>query len=319
MKSNPILNSVSLALLMLFFMTACNKDEDTNNSNKSGDVEISITDAPIDDPSIVSTFITVKGVELDGTRFNFDSEVQFDIMAYQRGETKILFDEKIQTGTYSDISLILLAGEFNNQPACYVQTKDGVKHDLFTGIGGEVKFDVDASSFKVEESTKARIILDFNVRNAIRVSSNTGTDKYNFNTEYNTIIRGENISSTLIVSGKVSDPLNLGDDRVVAYLYVKGEFDKAKETSISGSNGIMFENALCSDVVDGSGNFEFNFVTKNNYEVVLVSYENNDNDSELEVKGFLTTNLLGLLGVDINALAGTNVNTNITITGFLLI
>lgn len=319
MKANPNLNAVSLVLFMMLLMTACNKDEGTDNTKKTGDFELSITDAPVDDPGIKSTIITVTGIELDGTRFNFDNEVQFDIMAYQRGDTKVLFDEKIQTGTYSDLALILKAGELNNQPACYLETKDGIKHDLFTGISGEVKFDVKTADYKVDENTKSRIVMDFNLRNAIRQSVNSGADKYNFNSDYSDIIRAENISTTLKVSGKVSDPLDLGGDRIVAYLYVKGEFDKTTETSISGSNGIMFENALCSDAVDASGNFEFNFITKNNYEVVLVAYENNDSDSELEVKGFLTTNLLGILGIDINAQAGTNINTNMAITGFLLI
>ena len=317
MKTIPFLKSVSLALFfMSFIFIGCNDDDDPSGEAK-GNLELSITDAPIDDPEIKATFITVTGVELDGTRFNFDNEVKFDIMAYQRGDTKVLFDEEIHTGTYNDLVLVLMAGENDNQPASYVETKDGMKHDLFSGISGEVKFDVNAKSYAVTEGNSTNLVLDFNVRNAIRHSSNTGEDKYNINSDFSSIIRAEPVNNTLVVSGKVLDPLKLGGKSIVAYLYVKGDFDKEDETSVSGSSGIMFEHALASDMVDGSGNFEFHYVPSKTYEVVLVGYENIDSDSELEVKGFLTTNILGVLGVEINALGGSNINTNITVTGFL--
>ncbi len=315
MKLNSIFGQL-LVVLFIFALIACNK-EDNSSENAKGEVEISITDAPVDDPGIKSTVITVTGLELDGTRFNFDNEVQLDIMAYQRGNTKILFTEEIQAASYSSLALILKAGEKNGHPACFVETKDGVKHDLFTGIGGEVKFNTSTKTIKVMEGSKTSIVLDFNVRNAIRYSTNTGSDKYNFNADFDSIIRAENTSTSKVISGKVADPLSLGGSRIVAYLYVRGEFNKQVETSVSGSNGIMFENALSSDAVDASGNFSFHFIPSQKYEIVLVGYENIDSDSEYEVKGFLTTNILGSLGIEIDALASGNVNTNLTITGFL--
>ena len=107
-------------------VVACNKD----NTSSPGQVNFEVTDAPFDDAEIQAVFVTVAAIKVDGKAIdNFNGKATFDIASYQRGQTKSLGNTNLQSGTYSNVMLVLdnNTDQSGSSPGCYVLTKSGQK------------------------------------------------------------------------------------------------------------------------------------------------------------------------------------------------
>ena len=123
-------SSLNKALIFIFFclsFTFCKKD--STSSGSMGNVSYEITDSPCDDPNVQGVFVTVVAIKVDGKAISNFSKTTIDLAAYQRGSTKVIGNTDLQSGTYSNITLVLdnTADQNGTAPGCYILTKSNEK------------------------------------------------------------------------------------------------------------------------------------------------------------------------------------------------
>jgi hypothetical protein len=300
---NKFRNLIVLILLSLLFVQ-CDEIPMNNTDDETGEFVLEITDAPVDNSNIKATMVTFTAVELDGERFDFESDITVDIMAYQNGETFTLWNEEIEAKSYSDIKLVLNNTEEANgeKPGCYVERTDGSKDDLNVDGSAETFITVSKTDDPmVEENGTMRTVIDFDLRKSI-TSEDTDENDFSFSSSLNSSLRLVQKDESASISGKVTDNLGMADDKVVAYAYVKGEYNKSSETS--GEEKSYFSNATASASVDASGNYVIPFLEKDEYEVIFVSYEQDSSSGKTEATTILSTSLDltgSILGIEVDA------------------
>lgn len=313
---------VSTLLLLLVFFTQCKKDD---SAQPMGSASIEITDGPIDDTNVKGTFVTVTAVKVDGKEISGFSKQTIDLMAYQHGNTKLLGTTELESGTYSEVTLVLdyEKDASGNSPGCYVLTDDNTKHSLQATSSTTSEVKASTGNFEVKEGSTTNIVLDFDLRKAIRhEDAPQATDQYDFvsEAELRSSVRFVTKSETGKVSGKCTDNLGLAGDKIVVYAYKKGSFEKQAEMQGQGASQITFSHAETSASVDAQGNYTLAFLEAGNYELHFFGYEDKDNDGQMEIKGELELSLLGNLGLNLNNLsvaANANVSLTVSVLGLL--
>ena len=322
---NLMLNAMLLLALTMTF-TNCTEDgnDDPNNIEVRGSAQFEITDAPIDDTSVQGAFVTVTAVKVDGEVIsNFSGSQTIDLLAYQNGDTKLLGMGELEAGTYSNVTLMLdhETDANGNSPGCYILTTDNKKHSLKSSASAVSEITINSGDFTVEENNTTNIVLDFDVRKAVKKQDNASDDdKFDFVTEaeLKTSVRMVKKDNSGKVKGSANDMLGVAGDRIVVYAYKKGTFNQDVETQGQGSSNIMFKNAETSAVVNASGEYNLSFLEEGEYELHYVGYEDEDNDGTMEAKGMLQVNALtslDLLGFQLDARA--DVSVDVTVIGIL--
>ena len=101
-KNLKLLVSMSCLILIL---AACNEDDAAPRN--MGSVQFEITDAPIDDASVKSVFVTVADIKVDGQSISGFNKTTIDVLAFQNGNTSFLADTELEAKTYTDLTLVL--------------------------------------------------------------------------------------------------------------------------------------------------------------------------------------------------------------------
>src|SRR5258706_11649969 len=96
MKMNIRKGSSVVFIFVVALFTSCNKDEPSG----TGQVEIQVTDAPTDDASVKSVFVTVTEVRVDGTAISGFTKQTIDLKAYQDGNVKSIGTTTLTTGAH---------------------------------------------------------------------------------------------------------------------------------------------------------------------------------------------------------------------------
>ncbi|MBI1226741.1 MAG: DUF4382 domain-containing protein [Bacteroidetes bacterium] len=309
-------------LLLLVFFTQC-KDDDS--ASPKGSATIEITDGPIDDTNVKGAFVTVTSVKVDGAEISGFSKQTVDLMAYQNGSTKTLGTIDLESGTYSDITLILdyEKDASGNSPGCYVLTQDNTKHSLQATSSTTSELKISNGSFDVKEGSTTNLVVDFDLRKAIRHEDTPqATDEYDFvsEAELQNSIRFVAKAETGKIAGKCNDNLGMAGDKIVVYAYAKGDFNKQTEVQGQGTSQITFKNAVTSAAVDAQGNYTLSFLESGDYELHFFGYQDSNSDGQLELMSELELNLLGNLGIDLNNVsvgAGANISLSVNIIGLL--
>jgi hypothetical protein len=304
----------------LVFFTNC-KDDDDGSPDATGAVQFEITDGPIDDANITGAFVTISAIEVDGETLNLASNQTIDLMAYQSGQTKILGTMDLETDTYNEVKLVLDCGAdtSGNSPGCYVLTKDGTKHNLLVGSNSTLDLEVETGSFEVMDSATTQVVLDFDLRKAIRYQDNPqNDDSFDFVTEdeLEDAVRIVSKANAGKIEGSVADNLGVAGDRIVVFAYEKGAFDKTEEIKGQGASEIQFKNAVASTSADAQGDFTLAFLEEGDYEIHAFAYEDSNSDGEMELLGELSLDLVGSTGLDLNDI---NIGGNGTVTVTLLV
>ncbi|RMF31446.1 MAG: DUF4382 domain-containing protein [Bacteroidetes bacterium] len=310
---------VMAALGAMFLFTQCS-DDDALQSH--GQVQFEITDAPIDDAQVQGAFVTVSEVRVDGQPFGgFSGKQTIDLLAYQNGQVKSLGLGELEAGTYNNVTLVL---DFEqdadgNAPGCYVLTDDNVKHDLSANAQTANEITIQSQPFTVEENGRTNLVIDFDLRKAIKRESSGSSSKYAFVTsaELNSALRWTEKESSGQVEGNCQNSFQYAD-KVVVYAYQKGTFDKPVEMSGQGASNIEFKNAVTSATVDAQGNFTLSFLPEGEYELVFAAYEDSDNDGRFELAGTLSLEIIGSINLGaVSVNANGTVNIQVIATGLL--
>ncbi len=302
---------------VILFSQACSKSSD--NVIGSGDVDFQMTDAPSDDASINGVFVTVSDIKVDGTSISGFSKQTIDLKAFQEGNAKLVATTRLTAKDYSNLTLVLDADAdaTGAAPGCYVLTTDGTKYKLKSS--GTITVTLN-NSWTVVANSKSTIILDFNIRKAIRQISDQAI-RYNFSSSDNlqTSIRLVNQSKVGTINGNYSETTTITADKIFVYAYKKGTFDSGIETTPQGDDAILFKNAVTSAEVRGSlsaRSYKLAYVEAGDYELHFASYIK-DVSNHYVFQNLLTAQLSvnGSAASVVTVQAGINSSVSSTITG----
>lgn len=306
---------IPAAFLLSMGFVSCNKDDDTNKG--SANTEFKITDAPIDDAAVSGAFVTIADIKLDGVSVQGFNKTTVDVAAYRNGTTKTIGNFNLEGKTYNNVTFVL---DYNtdasgNTPGSYVLTTNGTKHKL-QSASSEITV---AKSFTLQENGSNSVVADFDLRKMIISQAGNPADQYDLatNAELQTAVRVVVENNTGVISGNLSDVIS-SSDKVVAYAYKKGTFNRTTEMQAQGTSGIQFKNAVSSSLVASGGAYQLHFLETGDYEIHFASYKDTNADGQLELKGTLvvvSSNNLNLLDLALGANATLTVNA--TATGVL--
>lgn len=308
MKTRNFFTATILVMAITFLASCANDDGPTYGDEKS-QTNFYITDAPTDNTNVKGVIVTVADVKVNGISIEGFTKTTLDLMQYQNGMTKLLGNLELNTGTYSNITLVLdhQTNASGNAPGSYVLMSNGTTKAIQSS-SNNININ---GSFEVLASSANDIILDFDVRKSI-VESGSNDFKFVSATELSNSVRVVNEASAGEIKGTATDTQNTSE-RIIVYAYAKGTFNASKETSAQGS-GVMFANAANSSTVNKfTGSYELNFLAKGDYELHFVSYTDTNNDGKLEFNGILDAE--SVTGVNLNDIKiGSSVNINIAVT-----
>ncbi len=307
------LRSTLLAFLagttLLFF--ACKKDV---SSGSTGQLNMEITDGPVDDPAVKGVFVTVAEVKVDGQAFTgFSGKKTIDLMTLQQGNVALLGLGELEAGSYQNITLVLDQQTDANggSPGCYVLTADNVKHALAAGASQTLTV---AKNFAVTAGETTNLVIDFDLRKAVQYQ-NGGTDKYDFvaTSDLQAAIRVVLKSEAGVIYGECQNPV-VSADKIIVYAYKKGTFNRDLE--VQAQNGVTFKNAVTSTIVNSNGEFKLAFLENGDYELHFAAYKDTNSDGKLDLEGTLLLDALVNLD-NIRLDASAEVHLSLLVTGLL--
>jgi hypothetical protein len=284
----------TILLLSISFLASCSNDDGTSYGAEKSKTNFRMTDAPTDNTNVKGVIVTVADVKVNGISIEGFTKTTIDLMQYQNGMTKLLGNLELNTGTYSNITLVLdnQTNASGNAPGSYVLMTNGAVKAIQSSSN---EIDINGS-FEVLASSANDVVLDFDVRKAI-VESSSNDFKFVSASELSNSVRVVNEANAGEIKGTASDTQNTSD-RIIVYAYAKGTFNSNTETSEQGS-GVMFANAANSSSVNKyTGSYELNFLAKGDYELHFASYTDANNDGKLEFSAILDAE--SVTGVDLN-------------------
>lgn len=266
---------VSLALAVGFI--SC----DDNESSNIGKASISITDAALDAENVSSVNLAVSEIRATSnnevsTIVTFEEPVEFNLMAYQNGDLFFLGEGDLEAGTYSDIRLII-----SENADSYIEFQDGTTESITIPSGTTSGYKINGD-FTVNAESTTEMVADVDLRKALVL---TGEGTYLLRPTARLV--EANVSGT--IEGTVEGSMQPGEQYVVL-AYKKGTYtDTEDDEPIDGRT--RFEGAINSARVSADGSYTLAFMEPDEYELVVVSYTNFDDDEDLEYTGQLSLNI----------------------------
>lgn len=312
------------AMLCLFStgltIVSCDKNADAIEV-RSGLIDISVTDAPIDNPEITGAFITIAGLKIDGDTNLLGNKATIDLLAYQDGNTKKLGIYRIPEGSYDQVELIL---DIQNDaqggiPGCYIATIHGKKHNIAASTDLFKNISLPNANISISGDQSTDLTLDFDLRKLIRADTTNQAIKYQ-------LVDDRDIPSAIRIindalAGTIEGVIDLGnhsEDNVLAFAYQSGTFLSASETIVQGSSALEFRNAINSASIKADGSFTLAFLPRGSYELVFAVYENTSPRGDLKYLGILDVKSnAGFLLKDVNVEAKNTVSLSINANGLL--
>jgi hypothetical protein len=309
-----------LMMAIVLSLGACNDDEPAGK----GEAEFEITDAPIDDANVKGVFVTIADIRVNGNSVQGFSKQTIDLKAYSEGKTKIIGSGQFDARTYDNVVLVLdLENDADGaSPGCYVLKQDNTKNQLSTAAEGTTEIAVN-KSWQVAKDTKTSIVLDFDLRKALRYSGDAGTP-YAF-------VSADNLNAAVRLVTKANSGTVLGSydggngpdaGKIIVYAYKKGTFNASTETSPQGNDALLFANASGSaEVKQGlTGNeFKLNFLEAGDYELHFVGYTKDAATGRYQFESQLKseTSVDGSVGEFVTVKSGVTLNVSTIITGII--
>ncbi len=300
----------------IFMLPACNKSSEPGE----GEAEFQITDAPSDDASVKSVFVTVADVKVDGQSISGFTKQTIDLKAYQEGNTKVLGSSKLNARAYSNVTLVLdtETDAAGNTPGCYVMTTDNAKYKLSSS--GTINVTIN-KTWNVFTSAKSTIVMDFDLRKSIRAMADQSV-RYNFvsNDNLQASVRLVSQDKVGTISGTYSEQTNSNADMIIVYAYKKGTYNASTETQAQGDDAIFFKNAITSAEVNNglaSNTFKIAFLEGGDYELHFAAYNKDSGSGRFIFQTMLSsqTSVNGSLGDFITVQGGITLSISSVITG----
>lgn len=315
MKKRNLMKA-NFLLLSLFLVFACSSSDDglNNENNSEYKTTVLITDAPVDNPEVQAVFITIADVKVNGKSLEGFQKTSLEISSLTNGNTKLLGEVDLESGTTSSINLVLdnTSAASGGGTGNYVLTTSGEKKALASS-----SLDIFLNDqAEIEAADTNELVLDFDLRKAIVIDQD-GNYSFVNATKLAGSIRAVNTSNAGTIKGTVSNIGDASDGKVVAFAYKKGTFSNNETQATQGE--AYFSNAVTSSVVSSSnGQFELHFIESGDYEIHFASFSDSDNNGKLSFDGKLSATSatdLNLLNLSVNA--NSEVSIEVIVSGFL--
>ena len=312
------LKSIVFLGILTMAISSCLKDPvNPDPVDKPARAQIEITDAPIDEPNIEGVFVTVADIKIDGVSWTgFKGKTTFDLLAYQKGQTKLLGDGDLAADTYHEIILILDTDTdaHGSSPGCYVLDNKGNKSKLEGGNNMTLKA---TGVFSTETNKTTNVVVDVDLRKSIVNKPGSATE-FQFVTfpELYTSVRMMDKAATGNILGDCIDGVS-NSKKIIVYAYKVGEYT-TNEKFPQGTSQVYFKNAVCSSAVGEDGSYNLAFLQNGNYELHFISYQE-DAQGKLVAKGELQLTLLDsvLNLLNLQVVAGQELRVNMTVSGIV--
>jgi hypothetical protein len=296
---------------------ACNDEDGVAGK---GEAQFEITDAPSDDANIKSVMVTVADVRVNGTSIEGFTKQTIDLKAYSEGNTKVLGNLDLDAKSYSNLLLVLDLDHdaSGNEPGCYVETADDMKYKLKSTATGTAELALN-KSWTVASDAKTRVIMDFDLRKALKYSQDASV-KYTFVADENlkTAVRVVTDTKAGTIQGTYEEDTEVDAEKIIVYAYKKGTFNASTETQ--ESDGVMFRNAVASAEVKESLTgyvYTLAYLEEGDYELHFVGYNQSAETGRLAYSARLQSqsSVNGSVGDFIHVKAGVTVNISSSVTG----
>ena len=99
-----------------------------------------------------------------------------EISNYQDGDVKTILNEKLEVGTYNELSLVLDAESDVNgdYPGSYLLTNDNEKYAMDLDSESSIEISLD-KEFNIDQSGETNLVVDFDLRKLIIREENCRT------------------------------------------------------------------------------------------------------------------------------------------------
>ncbi len=289
-----------LSVVAVMGLSSCSDDEDPSFKGKAN---VKATDAAVDAENVSAVYLAVDEVQATAngqskTIVKFDTPKKFNIMAYQNGATYFMGEGDLDAGTYSDLRFIT-----STSTDSYVEMKDGTTKTLDIENGSTTGYKIQGA-FEIAANATTNLVADIDLRKAL-VTMSDGTFKLRSTAR---VVVEENTGK---IKGKVSGSTD-ASKRLVVYAYEKGTFDSSEENApVEGRT--RYEGSINSAIVAEDGSYTLAFMEEGEYEIIVASYTNQDNDAEMEFEGRMSSSLTvnGILFNTIKVQSSTTVSANI--------
>ncbi|WP_370089952.1 DUF4382 domain-containing protein [Ekhidna sp.] len=299
------ITSKLLGIALLAGLFACGDGGSEVTSN--GKASISMTDAAVDAENVSKVMLSVSEVQATAngqsrTVATFSSPKQFNLMAYQNGETYFLGEGDLEAGSYSDLRFIL-SGESDS----YVEMKDGSTKELIIENATTTGYQV-SGAFDIAANSTTNLVADVDLRKALVAQSQSASE-----TSFKLRSTARLVVSDLTgeIKGTVDGEMD-ASRRYVVYAYSKGSFSASEEAE-PAEGRTRYEGSINSAVVANDGSYTLAFMEEGDYEIIVASYSNQDNDADLEFEGRVSSDLMinGSLFNTVSVTSNTSVTANI--------
>ena len=305
----------TLALALPFLTYSCKDDSATPAGEGNGDFRVEMTDAPVDDANVKAVFVTVADVKVDGESLQGYSQTTVEVSALTNGQTELLYAGELAAKSYQKIELVLEDGAtaVNGGPGCYYVNQDNQKMALEVANDGMLT--LQESDFRLTESGSVTSVIDFDLRKAL-VRTEDATKPYAFaaGARLQNSLRMVEKGRTGTLAGTVKNESQT-ESEIVVYAYKQGTY--AASEAEADRDDELFLNAVSSSKVNANNEYQLSFLEAGTYELIAVSYVDQDQDGELEMKGRFNTSVIG--GIDLGLLsvsASTTTTIDFSVTGF---
>lgn len=253
---------------------SCQKEEQNIVMQKTGEIQIEVTDAPIDQDEIRGAYITISGISLGDTNL-LHEKTSIDLLAYQQGNTKKMGTYILPVNHYDflEITLDLQEDAFGNIPGCFVFTQEGKKHNLYPSSDLTRTLTIPMNEIHISENQRTNLIIDFDLRKLIRYGKNASEVKYQFvdDRSMEESIRVLNKDATGSVRGIFTNEAATSV-RTIVFIYAAGSFNKSREIRNLETNIPDFYSAVNSARLDDQGHFYLPYLPKGRYELVFAGF-----------------------------------------------
>lgn len=250
----------------LAFFTGCEE----KNSGQTGVLNLSLTDAPVDQPNIAGVHITLQGMEYHkqnnswATFDEWEGPQTFNLLDLTDGVSTLLGNFEMDAGQYNQLRFTLDApvrGEGTPEsPGCYIEFEDGTTAPLYVPSAEHAGFKL-TGAFQVPSNGTVELTVDFDARKSLAESS-TG-EVYILRPAVRLIANNQAGEIAGGISGFPTD----GSD-IIVYAYENDTYT-AEEIAEPAAEETRFPNAVTSDMVNDEQSYHLYYLAPMTYDLVV--------------------------------------------------
>jgi hypothetical protein len=267
---------IGLAAVVIFWGCALGGDQ--------GTVTVGMTDAPIDVASVKEVDIVVTDIQYNlssGSEDNWKSFDDFagprtiDLLSKTDGAAEVLGTLALPAGQYNQIRFMLAApeeGTAGDTSGSRIVFNDASAYPLYVPSADKTGFKA-VNAFQVPVNGDVKIMVDFDLRRAVRTTTRYGGVTYALRPALRLIVENEAGS----IFGKVA---SMPSEKVAVFAYANGTYaaSEADLPAVDSTDTTQFANSVTSAVVKldgttGDWRYTLPFLSAGIYDLVVASMD----------------------------------------------